>query len=132
MSYAAISNYGDVAEQALEDFSAGTAGECGIAGLVATRGKWRWPGPKIEESLEKIARLQQYIGDEIVVSGSFEGSDPKMLMIAEIRKPGLKKFLEELIIEAGGETKAGRTHIRPTGTRVCEGRGQGAETNCIG
>jgi len=53
-----------------------------------------------------------------------------MLMIAEIRKPGLKKFLEELIIEAGGETKQG-VRILDLQDSCLRRTGQAAETNCI-
>ncbi len=106
MSYAAISNYGDVTEQVLKIFRQELQESAVLRdwyqhGVIATA------GPKIEESLEKFAQLQQYLGEEIVVSGSFEGSDARLLVVAEIRKPGLKKFLEELIVESGGEAKQG-------------------------
>jgi type IV pilus assembly protein PilA len=125
MSYAAISNYGGVAEQALKIFRQE------LQESAALRDWWQHgglavAGPKIEESLEKIARLQQYLGDEIVVSGSFEGSDPKMLMIAEIRKPGLKRFLEEWIANANGETKQGLRilDLQELASAKDEGQGQ--------
>ncbi len=106
MSYAAISNYGDVTEQALKIFRQELQ-ESAVLRDWYQHGGIAAAGPKIEESLEKFAQLQQYMGEEIVVSGSFEGSDPEILMVAEIRKPGLKKFLEELIAGTGGETKQG-------------------------
>jgi hypothetical protein len=106
MSYAAISNYGSVAAQVLKIFRQE------LQASAVLRDWWQHgglagAGPKLEESLEKIAQLQQYMGDEIVVSGSFEGSDPEMLMVAEVRKPGLKRFLQEMIGELGGETLQG-------------------------
>ena len=64
-------------------------------------------GPRSEDSVEKLIQFQQYLGDEIVVSGSLEGQDPKLLAVAEIRKPGLKKFLQETITHLGGESKQG-------------------------
>jgi type IV pilus assembly protein PilA len=106
MSYAAFSNYGDVAEQALKIFRQELQ-ESAVLRDWYQHGGMAAAGPKLEESLEKIAQLQQYMGDEIVISGSFEGSDPKMLMVAELRKPGLKRFLQEMISELGGETKQG-------------------------
>jgi type IV pilus assembly protein PilA len=106
MSYAAISNYADTTEQALKIFRQELQ-ESAVLRDWYQHGGIAAAGPKIEESLEKFAQLQQYMGDEIVVSGSFEGSDAKLLVVAEIRKPGLKKFLEELIAGSGGEAKQG-------------------------
>src|SRR5579872_1730286 len=106
MSYAAISNYGDTTEQVLKIFRQELQ-ESAVLRDWYQHGGIAAAGPKIEESLEKIAQLQQYMGDEIVVSGSFEGSDAKLLVVAEIRKPGLKKFLQELIAGSGGEAKQG-------------------------
>jgi type IV pilus assembly protein PilA len=106
MSYAAFPNYGDVTQQALKIFrqelqDSAVLRDWWQQGDVATA------GPKIEDSFEKLAQFQQYLGDEIVVSGSLEGQDPKLLVVAEIRKPGLKKFLQETITHLGGESKQG-------------------------
>ena len=103
MCYAAISNYGDVAAQALKIFRQELQ-ESAVLRDWWQHGGLAVAGPKLEESLEKIAQLQQYMGDEIVVSGSFEGSDPEMLIVAEVRKPGLKRFLQEMINEPGRES----------------------------
>src|SRR5580704_5361496 len=103
MSYAAISNYGDVAAQALKIFRQELQ-ESAVLRDWWQHGGLAVAGPKLEESLEKIAQLQQYMGDEIVVSGSFEGSDPEMLIVAEVRKPGLKRFLQEMINGLGRES----------------------------
>lgn len=107
MSYAAISNYGDVTEQSLKIFRQE------LQESAVLRDWWEHSdvaeaGPKVLDSLEKIAQLHQFLGDEIVVSGSLQGQDPKLLVIAEIRKPGLKKFLQEAIAQlGGGESKQG-------------------------
>jgi hypothetical protein len=84
MSYAAFPNYGDVTQQALKIFrqelqDSAVLRDWWQQGDVATA------GPKIEDSFEKLAQFQQYLGDEIVVSGSLEGQDPKLLVVAEIR-----------------------------------------------
>ena len=109
ISYAAFPNYGDVTQQALKIFRQE------LQDSAALRDWWKQgdmatTGPKIEESLEELVQFQQYLGDEIVVSGSLEGQDPKLLIVAEIRKPGLKKFLQETIAHLGGESKQG-VHI---------------------
>ena len=109
MSYAAFANYGDVAQQALKIFRQELQ-ESAVLRDWWQHGDMATAGPKIEDSVEKMAQLQQFLGEEIVVSGSLEGQDPKLLSVAEIRKPGLKKFLQETITQLGGESKQ-RVHV---------------------
>jgi hypothetical protein len=109
MSYAAFANYGDVAQQALKIFRQELQ-ESAVLRDWWQHGDMATAGPKIEDSVEKMAQLQQFLGEEIVVSGSLEGQDPKLLSVAEIRKPGLKKFLQETITQLGGESRQ-RVHV---------------------
>ena len=106
MSYAAFSNYGDVAEQALKIFRQGLQ-ESAVLRDWWQQGDLAADGPKLEDSLEKFSQLHQYLGEEIVVAGSREGRDPTLLLVAEVRKPGLKKFLQETIAQLGGGSKQG-------------------------
>ncbi len=106
MSYAAFSNYGDVTEQALKIFRQE------LQESAVLRDWWRHgdlaaAGPKLEDSLEKFSQLHQFLGEEIVVAGSLEGRDSSLLLVAAVRKPGLKKFLEETIAQLGGGSKQG-------------------------
>jgi len=59
-------------------------------------------GPKIEDVLERVYRLSQYLGDEVVISGDLEGREPKLLIVAEVKKPGLKEALEETVSALSG------------------------------
>jgi hypothetical protein len=93
--YAAFPNYGDAAHQALNVFRQE------LHESAALRDWWQHGdlaknGPMIEQSLEKFSQLSQYLGDEIVLSGDAGSSDGKLLLIAEVRKPGLKQFLQEM------------------------------------
>lgn len=106
MSYGAIPNYGDAAHQALKVFHEE------LAASAALREWWQHgeaaaAGPKLEDGLEKFSQLSQYLGEEIVVSGAMDGKEPKLLMAAEVRKPGLNKFLQQMIEEYGGKSKTG-------------------------
>jgi hypothetical protein len=109
MSYAAFPNYGDVTQQALKIFRQELQ-ESAVLRDWWQHGDLATAGPKMEDSLEQLIQFQQFLGDEIVLSGSFEGQDPKLLIVAELRKPGLKKFLQEKITQLGGESKQG-VHI---------------------
>jgi hypothetical protein len=104
MSYAAIPNYGDAAHQLLKIFRQELQ-ESSVLRDWWRRGDLATAGPKIEDFLEKFSQLSQYLGDEIVVSGAMEGRDPSLLIVAEVRKPGLKKFLQQLVTETAGKSK---------------------------
>lgn len=106
MSYAAFSNYGGVVQQALDAFHAELRNDASLRDWWQ-HGSLAKDGPKIEDALSKLAQLQQFLGEEIVVSGSLEGQNPNLLIVAEVRKPGFKKFLQEMLSELAGGSKSG-------------------------
>jgi type IV pilus assembly protein PilA len=106
ISYAAFSNYGDVTEQALKIFRQELQ-ESAVLRDWWQHGDLAAAGPKLEDCLEKFSQVHQYLGEEIVVAGSLEGRDPSFLLVAEVRKAGLKKFLQETIAQLGGGSKQG-------------------------
>jgi hypothetical protein len=106
MSYGAIPNYGDAAHQTLKVFQQELQ-ESKVLHDWWQHGEVATAGPKLEDGLEKFYQLSQYLGEEIVISGAMDGKEPKLLMVAEVRKPGLKKFLQQMIEEYGGKSKAG-------------------------
>ena len=122
MFYAAIPNYGDVAHQLLEVFhwelehSSVLADWWQHSELAAT-------GPKVEDSVERFYQLSQYLGEEIVVSGGADHREPSLLMIAEVRKPGLKKFLQQTLKDLGGDQKS-RVRILDAQELAAAGRGR--------
>jgi TonB family protein len=103
--YAAFPNFGDASHQALTIF------QQEVKENSELRAWWEHvqlssDGPKVEDSLERFYQLSQYLGDEIVVSGATEGrQDPSLLILAEVRKPGLKDFLERTAKELAGKSK---------------------------
>ena len=106
MSYAAFSNYGDVTERALKLFRQELL-ESAVLREWWQHGDMAAAGPKLEDSLEKFSQLHQYLGEEIVLAGSLAGRSPSWLLVAEVRKPGLKKFLQETIAQLGGGSRQG-------------------------
>ena len=112
MSYGAFPNYGDAASQALAVFreelkQSSVLREWWQHGQAAT------VGPKIEDSLAKFSELNQYLGEEIAVSGTMEGKEPNLLIVAESRKPGLKKYLQQMVAELAGKSKSGVLVLDP-------------------
>jgi hypothetical protein len=106
MSYGAFPNYGGAASQALEVFRQELK-ESSVLREWWQHGQAATVGPKIEDSLHRFSQLSQYLGEEIAVSGTMEGKEPNLLLVAEIRKPGLKKFLQQTITESAGKSKPG-------------------------
>jgi type II secretory pathway pseudopilin PulG len=97
--YAALPNYGDTAHQILTIFREQRQQSPALRdwwqhGDLATN------GPKVEDSIEKFSQLSQYLGDEIVVSATSESREsPGFLLVAEVKKPGLKEFLQHMVAE---------------------------------
>ena len=94
--YAAFPNYGDASHQALTIF------QREVKENPDLRAWWEHVElagnePKVEDSLEKIYQLSQYLGDEIVISAATSESHahPSLLILAEARKPGLKDFIQQ-------------------------------------
>jgi type II secretory pathway pseudopilin PulG len=106
MSYSAFPNYGDVAHQALKIFQQELQ-ESSVLRDWWQHGELATAGPKVEDSLEKFYQLSQYLGGEIVVSGAMQGREPSLLIVAEIRKPDLKNFLQQMLNELAGKSKPG-------------------------
>ncbi|MGC2526284.1 MAG: hypothetical protein WA639_00950 [Candidatus Acidiferrum sp.] len=106
--YAALPNYGDSAQQALAIFRQELK-ESPVLHDWWTHGDLATSGPKIEEAMEKFGQLHQFLGNEIVFSGSMDAKHKPgtFVAFAEIRKLGLDKFIEQEIAEAGGASKAG-------------------------
>ncbi len=103
--YIALPNYGDAARQALTIFQQEVQQSPGLRAWWQT-GELAAHGPKIEDALEKVYQLSQFLGDEIVVSVATEGRQgPSLMILAEVRKPGLKDFLQQMVKYGGDQPK---------------------------
>lgn len=108
--YLAIPNYGDASHKALAIFQAR------LKESQALRDWWHQGemaanGPRIESSIEQFYQLSQYLGEEIVFAASVENlpgtkSEPNFLVLANVRKPGLKNFLLQTVKDAAAESGA--------------------------
>ncbi|MGH9744673.1 MAG: hypothetical protein ACRD59_01010 [Candidatus Acidiferrales bacterium] len=105
ISYAAFSNYGDVSHQALAIFHEELKESPALASWWR-EGEVGKAAPKIEESFDKFYEASQYLGPEIVLSAQMEGREPNFLIAVEARKPGLKKYLQQLMSQYMGSAKS--------------------------
>jgi hypothetical protein len=103
--YAAFPNYGDASHQALTIFRQEVQQSKPLRDWWQ-HGELATAGPKVEDALDKFYQLSQYLGDEIVVSGATKGGQgPSLFIVAEVRKPGLKAFLQQMMVEFGDKSK---------------------------
>ena len=103
--YAAFPNYGETSHQVLEVFRQDLKDDAELRAWWQ-KGDMATEGPKIEDGLDKFYQFSQYLGDEIAVAASSAGKgDPQFLLLAEVKKPGLKEFLRQLLKEQAGKTK---------------------------
>jgi hypothetical protein len=109
--YVAFPNYGETAHQTVETLRQE------LQASAVLRDWWQHgelssTGPKLQDFLEKFHEVSQYLGDEIVVSGEIGGAremgaaSHKLLIVAELRKPGLKNVLEQILKESPGEAQS--------------------------
>ncbi|MGA9306195.1 MAG: hypothetical protein WBW31_12410 [Candidatus Sulfotelmatobacter sp.] len=110
--YVAFPNYGETAHQTAETLRQE------LQASAVLRDWWQHgelssTGPKLQDFLEKFYEVSQYLGDEIVVSGEIGGAHEvgaashKLLIVAELRKPGLKSALEQILKESSVEMQPG-------------------------
>ncbi|MGD0404634.1 MAG: hypothetical protein ABSB66_15730 [Candidatus Acidiferrales bacterium] len=102
--YVAFSNYGESEHQALNVFRQELQ-ESPVLRDWWQHGEVATTGPKVLDSLENVYQLSQYLGDEIVVSGATDGRNATALIVAEIRKPGLKKLLVQRLSELADKSR---------------------------
>jgi type IV pilus assembly protein PilA len=94
--YAAFPNYGATAEQALQIVRQERESS------LAFRDWWQGGdmakiGPQIENAIEQFGNFSQYLGDEIVLFGSMNGTNPPSIaLLAKIRKPGLQQAFDQM------------------------------------
>ena len=109
--YVAFPNYGETAHQTVETLRQE------LQASAVLRDWWQHgelssTGPKLQDFLEKFYEVSQYLGDEIVVSGETGGisekgaASRKLLIVAELRKPGFKNALEHILKESPGEAQS--------------------------
>jgi len=121
--YAAFPNYGDVLNQALGVLHQE------LEESPVLRGWWQHgvlanTGPTAEAALEKFHQLSEYLGDEIVISAGLDGRDPRPLLLAEVRKPGLERLLQQMLHGLPANQRLAVRILDPQQLAKAEDRGQ--------
>lgn len=111
--YLAVPNIGDASNQAWTIFQ----NELQQSPALQA---WWLQGPlatnrtQVENAWKKFYQFSQYLGDEAVISATREGNkNPEPIIIAEVRKPGLKDFLQQTLLELAGKPTSDVLIIEP-------------------
>src|SRR5579863_3453173 len=99
--YFSVANYGDALYQANQIFNQELREstvlndwwqqKVGIAGMM------------VEGVVEQLHQFTGYLGDEFVISGTVKPKGGSFLFVAEIKKPGVKAFLQQMLDQYGGK-----------------------------
>jgi len=124
VGYVAFPNLGDAVHQALMIFRQERQ-ESPVLRDWWQHGEVAAVGPKVEDALEKIYQLSQFVGEELVLSGAMEGRVIKPLFVVEVRKPGLKTVLQQMVNEYAGSSKPSVRVLEPQELAAAEDWGRG-------
>ena len=95
--YAGIPNLGDAIQQANQLFQQELQESPVLREWWEQQVKKNKNGPDFQQVVEELHELGQYLGNEIVFSAAARGQgDGSAIVIAQVQKPGLKEFIEQL------------------------------------
>jgi hypothetical protein len=106
--YAALPNVGPQLRQSLEIFRQELQGSAALRAFLQ-KNHLDASEPKVEDVIAKFGEFLDYLGDELIITGGLHGKDPNGVLIAEIKKPGLRAFLERIDLEINGKSAE---HVR--------------------
>lgn len=106
IGYLAVPNFGGVARQALTIFQQELNNSPDLRAWWVDSGMAA-QGPMIEDSLDRFSKVSEYLGDEIVISGVLDAREPDLLILSEVRRPGLKEVLQEAVLTPAAKSKPG-------------------------
>ena len=113
IAYMGLPNYGGVARQALTIFQQELNSSPDLRAWWADSGMAKHDS-EIEDAIDRFSKVSEYVGDEIVVSGELNGREqPDLLIVAEVRKPGLKPLLQNVVVPLADKSKPGARILDP-------------------
>ncbi|HSK46359.1 MAG TPA: hypothetical protein VLA83_20995, partial [Candidatus Binatia bacterium] len=98
MFYVALPNYGDTLHQAQQIFHQELQDSAPLRAFLQ-KNKLDATESKIENGIQQFYEFSQFLGDELVITGKMGGQEPAFMLVAEVKKPGIKEFLEKMNAE---------------------------------
>ena len=94
--YAGIPNLGDAIQQANQLFQQELQ-QSAVLNEWWQQAQSKKNGADFQQAIERIHQLGQYLGNEIVFSIAEENESYRPLIVAQVQKPGLKEFIQQLM-----------------------------------
>jgi|GEM_PF-120497 len=107
--YVALPNYGDTLHQAQQIFHQELQDSAPLRDFLQ-KNKLDAMESKIENGVQQFYEFSQFLGDELIITGKMGDQEPAFMLVAEVRKPGIKEFLEKMNAEIFTD-KADRARI---------------------
>ena len=98
--YVSVPNYGEALYQADQIFNQELQQSKALSDWW--QNKVGPTGMMVEAVIDQVHQFMAYLGEEIVISGNVKEKGGSMLIAAEVRKPGLKAYLQQLLDQYGG------------------------------
>ena len=108
--FASIPNLGDAVQQADQLFEQELQ-ESSVLNEWWQQAQSRRRGPSLQEIVQEIHSLSQYVGNEIVFSVAMDNQRGTPLVAAQVERPGLKEFIEQEVAARTGNRHPGGIRI---------------------
>src|SRR5579859_1084394 len=100
--YAGIPNLGDAVQQANKLFQQELQESAVLRDWWQQAQSRKHDGPELEEIVNYVHDLGQYLGDEIVFTLALDGNRGEPLVVAQVQHDGLKQFIEQQAAKYAG------------------------------
>lgn len=108
--FASIPNLGDAVQEANQLFQQELQASS-VLNEWWQQSQSRRHEPDFNQIVEEIHDLSQYIGNEIVFSIAMNGREASPLVVAEVKRPGLKDFISQELARHGDASRPGGIQV---------------------
>lgn len=125
--FASLPNYGEALGEAHRLFEERLQESAVLREFWARADPAKDGGPSLATAIAKVRSFAGHLGDEValaIVEGGAEGPGFVPLMIAEVRQPGLREFIEDELARVPEKDKGPRVHV-VDGAAAYPARGKG-------
>lgn len=110
--YGAMPNFGPQIHQAAQIFHEELQTSAPLRSFLE-KNKLMDGEAKFEDGVQMLYDFCEYLGDEFVVVGDVNGTEPSFALLAGIKKPGVKAFLENMDRHLSGATNSHLQILEP-------------------
>ena len=110
--YGAVPNFGPQIHQAVQIFHEELQTSTPLRSFLE-KNKLLDGEAKFEDGVQMFFDFSEYLGDEFVVIGEVNGKEPSFALVASIKKPGVKAFLENMDRHLSGTTNSHLQILEP-------------------